>query len=45
MTTRPQIPADLEAHMRSHFLEDRDRLAAFFPGHAALDLCYPFKDA
>jgi hypothetical protein len=44
METRPKIPADLEQRMKEVFLQDRDRLAAFFPGHPALDLCYPFRD-
>lgn len=45
ITERPQIPADVEAQMRARFLEDRQVLAQFFPGHPALDLCYPFRDA
>lgn len=42
MTERPAIPADLAAGLAERFLEDRARLATFFPGHPALDLCYPF---
>ena len=40
--TRPEIPQALQARMREIFLEDRARLAAVFPEHPALDLCYPF---
>lgn len=43
MDARPQIPADLEVRMQARFLEDRAALAGFFPGHPALDLCYPFR--
>lgn len=39
---RPAIPPALEARMKDRFLADRARLAEFFPGHPALDLCYPF---
>ncbi|MBK0329342.1 sulfotransferase domain-containing protein [Rhodobacteraceae bacterium F11138] len=42
MTTRPDIPAALMARMQARFLEDRALLARIFPGHPALDLCYPF---
>ncbi|WP_299681652.1 sulfotransferase domain-containing protein [uncultured Roseobacter sp.] len=45
MTARPEIPADLEARMQARFLEDRAGLAQVFPGHPALDLCYPFRPA
>ena len=45
MQGRPEIPADLEARMQSRFLEDRVQLARIFPGHPALDLCYPFRPA
>jgi hypothetical protein len=43
MDERPQIPADLERRMQARFLQDRDVLAGQFPGHPALDLCYPFQ--
>ncbi len=42
MATRPEIPADLQARLQAEFLADRARLADIFPGHPALDLCYPF---
>lgn len=40
--TRPEIPQALQVQMRGIFLEDRARLAAFFPDHPALTRCYPF---
>jgi hypothetical protein len=43
MATRPAIPADLETRMKSRFLADREVLSGHFPGHPALDLCYPFR--
>lgn len=42
MMKRPNIPTDLQARLQEEFLEDRIRLAEIFPGHPALDLCYPF---
>lgn len=42
MSDRPEVPDSIETEMRMRFLEDRDVLARLFPGHAALDLCYPF---
>ncbi len=42
MTSRPALPENLAERMRQQFLEDRARLAGFFPNHPALDLCYPF---
>lgn len=42
MTARPEIPEALRRRMQDRFLEDRETLAALFPGHPALDLCYPF---
>lgn len=45
MDARPEIPEDLRRRMQAAFLEDRDILARHFPGHAALDLCYPFRPA
>ena len=39
---RPDIPADLQADMHARFLEDRAKLAGFFPDHPALEACYPF---
>lgn len=43
MDTRPEIPSDLRTQMQVAFLEDRAVLARHFPGHPALDLCYPFQ--
>lgn len=40
--TRPEVPQALQVQMRGIFLEDRARLAAFFPDHPALTRCYPF---
>lgn len=45
MDARPEIPEDLRHQMQATFLEDREILARHFPGHAALDLCYPFQPA
>lgn len=42
MATRPEIPTDLQTRLQAEFLTDRARLADIFPGHPALDLCYPF---
>lgn len=42
MKARPEIPADVREQMKARFLEDRTQLANLFPGHPALDLCYPF---
>jgi hypothetical protein len=42
MATRPEIPADLQTRLQTEFLADRAQLADIFPGHPALDLCYPF---
>lgn len=42
MTSRPDIPSDLQMRLQAEFLADRTRLADIFPGHPALDLCYPF---
>jgi hypothetical protein len=42
MADRPAIPADLQERLQAEFLADRTRLAKIFPGHPALDLCYPF---
>lgn len=42
MKERPDLPDSVRARMESVFLEDRARLAEIFPGHPALDLCYPF---
>ncbi|WP_371060683.1 sulfotransferase [Rhodosalinus sp. 5P4] len=42
MTTRPDIPDDLQDRLKAEFLADRARLAELFPGHPALELCYPF---
>jgi hypothetical protein len=42
MTDRPELPATLREAIEGRFAEDRAVLAALFPGHPALDLCYPF---
>ena len=42
MADRPELSADLKARFQARFIEDRTQLADFFPGHPALDLCYPF---
>lgn len=42
MTARPAVPDSLRRDMERTFARDRERLAACFPGHPALDLCYPF---
>lgn len=42
MKTRPAIPADIRDRITARFQEDRDQLAGHFPGHPALELCYPF---
>lgn len=38
---RPELSDGLKAELTACFLADRARLAEFFPGHPALDLCYP----
>jgi hypothetical protein len=42
MVDRPTIPADLRVRLEAQFLNDRMQLKQIFPGHPALDLCYPF---
>lgn len=42
MPARPEYPAALRAQLEATFLQDRAALAALFPGHPALELCYPF---
>lgn len=44
MTTRPELTEALCTDLQRRFLEDRAQLAGLFPGHPALDLCYPFAD-
>lgn len=39
---RPELPATLCEALESAFAEDREVLAALFPGHPALAACYPF---
>lgn len=39
---RPEIPDGLRALLQERFLQDRAELAAVFPDHPALELCYPF---
>lgn len=45
ISTRPEIPADVQQQMQARFLEDRAVLAQVFPGNPALDLCYAFETA
>lgn len=45
MPDRPELPEEVKARLRAAFLDDRARLATMFPGHPALDLCYPFARA
>ena len=42
MADRPELPATLREAIEVEFAEDREALARLFPGHPALDLCYPF---
>jgi hypothetical protein len=42
LAERPVLTAADRAAMEARFLEDRTRLAGLFPGHPALDACYPF---
>lgn len=42
ITARPELPATLRRHLEQRFLSDRQELSLFFPGHPALNLCYPF---
>ena len=42
MAERPELPDTLREAIEGEFAEDRRTLAALFPGHPALDLCYPF---
>ncbi len=42
MNDRPELSAALTAELERVFADDRDRLAALFPGHPALAACYPF---
>lgn len=42
ITARPELPATLRRHLEQRFLSDRQELSQFFPGHPALNLCYPF---
>lgn len=39
---RPRLPEGLRRELMRDFAEDRGLLARQFPGHPALDLCYPF---
>lgn len=39
---RPELSAALRAKMEAAFLADRAELAALYPDHPALTLCYPF---
>ena len=45
MAERPTIPADLQVRLEAQFVQDRMLLAQIFPGHPALDLCYPFAQS
>lgn len=42
IAARPELPAALRRDLEDRFLADRAELAGIFPGHPALDLCYPF---
>ena len=42
MQTRPELPDALVARLEAEFLKDRSSLGTYFPGHPALQLCYPF---
>ena len=42
MADRPQLPETLRLAIETSFKEDWALLAELFPGHSALDLCYPF---
>jgi hypothetical protein len=42
MQTRPDLSDDLRRRLEAVYLEDRARLAAIFPDHAALTDSYPF---
>ena len=42
MKGRPDLPQSLIAELEARFSTDRDQLAGFFPGHAALTASYPF---
>ena len=42
LTTRPELTEAQVAQLSTVFLQDRDRLAALFPGNPALDAAYPF---
>jgi len=43
MPARPELPESLRTALEETFAADRDRLAALFPGHPALELSYPFR--
>ncbi len=45
MAERPELPPELVRRLEQRFLADRAELSALFPGHPALDLCYPFARA
>lgn len=42
MTDRPELPDTLREAIEGEFARDRGVLERLFPGHPALDLCYPF---
>ena len=42
MVKRPDLPATLREAIERDFAQDRQTLLRLFPGHPALDLCYPF---
>jgi hypothetical protein len=42
MTDRPELPDTLREAIEGEFARDRKVLALLFPGHPAIDLCYPF---
>jgi hypothetical protein len=39
---RPTVPDAVQLQMQKAFIEDRNALAALFPDHPALTICYPF---
>lgn len=42
MTDRPQLSESSISRLNGFYATDRDALAQNFPGHPALNLCYPF---
>ncbi|SHH18506.1 Sulfotransferase domain-containing protein [Cognatiyoonia sediminum] len=44
MSERPTLPPELKQDLEGVFEKDRRQLAALFPEHPALKLCYPFLE-